>query len=221
MDVIEALQSRHCTRAFKPDPIEKSLLLKVLESANQSPSYANSQPWEIFVAAGETMQKLRKTFVEKFRAGDPTHTDIPMIKVWPEPYKTFIGTTGADHLKHLGIAREDKPKRAENLEKNLNCFGAPAVIYLCLHKELSSWSFYDLGLYSQSLMLAAQHYGLNTMPAAMMAVYPELIREALTIPDNLNIVLGIAIGYAKLDDLNNQFYSSRKPLADFVRITGI
>ena len=70
-------------------------------------------------------------------------------------------------------------------------------------------------------MLAAQHYGLNTMPAAMLVVYPELIRKELTVPDNTNVILGIAIGYAAQDDHRNHFHSSRKTLDEFVRVKGL
>jgi nitroreductase len=221
MNVIEALQSRHSTRAFLPKPVYRELLLKVLEDANKAPSYANSQPWEVFIAAGDSLDTLRKGFLGEYRAGTKIHPDIPMVKVWPDPYKTLLESTGAAQLEHLGIARDDKEKRTENIENNLSCFGAPAVIYLCLNKELTNWSFYDLGLFSQSLMLAAQHHGLNTMQAAMMVVYPELIRKELAIPDSLNIVLGIAVGYAKPEDLRNRFHSSRKTLDEFVSIKGI
>jgi nitroreductase len=221
MDVIETLQARRCARAFMQKPVDKELLLKVLDAANKSPSYANSQPWEIFVAAGDTLETLRIDFLKEFRSGTKIHPDIPMVKDWPEPYKTFIGSTGAANLAHLGIARDDKEKRTKNIENNLNCFGAPAVVYLCLRKELTEWSFYDMGLFSQSLMLAAQHYGLNTMPAAMLAVYPELIRKELDIPDNLNIVIGIAVGYAAQDDLRNHFHSSRKSRDEYIRIKGL
>lgn len=221
MDVIEALQSRHSVRAFMQKPIDKELLLKVLDTANKSPSYANSQPWEVYVAAGAALDILKKGFLAEYRTGTKVHPDIPMVKTWPEPYKTHIESTGAAQFEHLGIARDDKAKRTENIEHNLNCFGAPAVIFLCLHKELTNWSFYDLGLYAQSMMLAAQHYGLNTMQAAMMVGYPELIRKELSIPDCFNIVLGIAIGYELPEDLRNHFASSRKSTDEFVRIAGI
>lgn len=221
MNVIEAIESRRSTRAFLQKPIERELLLKVIADANKSPSYANSQPWELFVAAGESLNTLRQGFLEEFRAGVKIHPDIPMVKTWPEPYKTFIESTGASQLEHLGIARDDKAKRAENIENNLSCFGAPAVVYLCLHKELTTWSFYDLGLFSQALMLSAQHHGLNTMQAAMMVVYPELIRKELAISEHLNIVLGIAIGYADPDDLRNKFRSTRKSINEFASIKGI
>lgn len=221
MDVIDALQTRHSTRAFIQKPVDKELLVKVLDTANRSPSYANSQPWEIFVAAGKPLETLREGFLAEYRAGTKVHPDIPMVKTWPEPYEAFIESTGAANLAHLGIARDDKAKRTENVENNLYCFGAPAVVFLCLHKELTNWSFYDLGLYSQSLMLTAQHYGLNTMQAAMMVAYPELIRKELSVPDCLNIVLGIAIGYEIPEDLRNHFTSSRKPTDEFVKIIGI
>lgn len=125
------------------------------------------------------------------------------------------------HMELLGVAREDQEGRKKMTERNLNFFGAPAVMFLCMDIRLSQWSHYDLGAFSQSLMLAAQHYGLNTIPAIMMAVYPDVIREELAIPDNYLIAIAIALGYAEKDDLQNQFYTTRKPLDEFVRIKGI
>ncbi|MEW6423761.1 MAG: nitroreductase family protein [Bacillota bacterium] len=56
MNVIEALNSRHSVRAFKPDPVTKETLLKIIQAANQAPSWGNSQPWEVFIAG-----KLKKS----------------------------------------------------------------------------------------------------------------------------------------------------------------
>ena len=50
--VTEALTTRRTIRAFKPDRIDRDLLVKILEPALHAPSWANTQPWEIVVAAG-------------------------------------------------------------------------------------------------------------------------------------------------------------------------
>lgn len=221
MDVIQALSVRHSTRAYQKKQVDKETILKVLEAANQSPSWANSQPWEVFVAAGESLESIRQRCLENFRLEIPPSPDISMPKSWTDACKKRSQEMGAAHLQLMGITRDDKAGRTKMSERNLNFFGAPSVIFLCMDKELSQWSLYDLGAFSQSLMLAAQHYGLNTIPAIMMAVYPDVIREELMIPDNLNIVIGIALGYALTDDLQNQFFTTRKPLNEFVRIKGI
>lgn len=221
MDVIQALQSRHSTRAYLPKQVDREMIYKVLEAANLSPSWANSQPWEAFVAAGESLANIRRRCLENYRQDIPPMPDIPFPQFWTEDCQKRTKEMGASHLQLLGIARDDKEARTKMSERNLNFFGAPAVIFLSVDKALSQWSLYDLGVFSQSLMLAAQQYGLNTIPAIMMAVYPDVIREELEIPENLNIVIAIALGYGIPDDLQNQFFTTRKPLDEFVRIKGI
>jgi len=52
LSVQNALKDRRTTRAFKPDRINRGVIAKILEPALHAPSWANTQPWEIFVAAG-------------------------------------------------------------------------------------------------------------------------------------------------------------------------
>ena len=53
----------------------------------------------------------------------------------------------------------------------------------------------DIGSLTQSIMLAAQQYGVSSAIAFMFASYPDLVRAELDIPDNLAILIGIALGY--------------------------
>ncbi len=96
-------------------------------------------------------------------------------------------------------------------------FNAPAVIYICMDKVLSEWSLYDIGAYSQSVMLAAVELGLATIPAITLMHYPDVLRRELKIPDNLKLTIGIAIGYADSDNKINNFISGRSPLIETVR----
>lgn len=56
MNVIDAINQRFACRAFKPDPVDKATILKILEAATHSPSWANTQPWEVYVAAGPILE---------------------------------------------------------------------------------------------------------------------------------------------------------------------
>jgi nitroreductase len=60
LSIQSALNHRRTTRAFKPDTIGRDRILKVLEPALAAPSWANTQPWEIFVAAGEPLERIRQ-----------------------------------------------------------------------------------------------------------------------------------------------------------------
>jgi len=46
MEVLEAIKTRHSSRAFKPNPINRDVMEKILQGASNSPSYTNTQPWE-------------------------------------------------------------------------------------------------------------------------------------------------------------------------------
>ena len=64
MDVIDALNSRFTVRAFEPDPVHKGTILKISDAATRAPSSGNTQPWELFVAGGDALDRLRRAFEE-------------------------------------------------------------------------------------------------------------------------------------------------------------
>jgi nitroreductase len=49
MDVLEAIKERRSIRKYKPDPISDEMLGTVLEAVRWSPSWANTQCWEVIV----------------------------------------------------------------------------------------------------------------------------------------------------------------------------
>jgi len=212
MNVTDALKSRYSCRAFKSDPVRKETLLKIMEAALHAPSWANTQPWEIFVASGPAIERLRKAYLANLQNEVPRHPDIPVPEKWPEALQHRIETLGMQRLKQLNIEREDKAARQRLTANNYNLFNAPAVVFLCMDRKLTPWSMFDLGSLSQSIMLAAEEHGLGSIVAVMLAAYPDIIRKELDVPDNLSIVIGIALGYCDRQDPMNQFRSERRPV---------
>ena len=213
MNVIDALRARYSCRAFKPDPVERETLRGLLEVALRSPSWANSQPWEIHVAGSGPGGAIREGFLENSRKGVPPRPDVPRPKEW---------TPEIDRRReelYTGVSRlgEDVGKRFGELNRLF--FNAPAVIYLCMDRHLTAWSVFDLGALSQSIMLAAVERGLATMPAVNLVLYPDVIRRELGIPEGLSVVFGIAIGYADPAEPINRFRTERKP-ADGISFKG-
>jgi len=80
---------------------------------------------------------------------------------------------------------------------------------------------FDLGSLSQSIMLAAQEYGIDSAPAVNLVAYPKIIRKEIEIPDELSIIIGIALGYKDNESLQNTFRSNRRSLDEVVRLNGI
>ncbi len=220
MNVTDALYSRYSTRAFKPDPVDRETITRILEAATRAPSWANTQPWEIFVAGREALDRLRQAYLENFQKGIFGKPDFPAPQTWPTDLQKRMDEFVAERYDVLGIKRDDKAAKLALFEANYRFFGAPVVIYLCMDSTLTQWSFFDIGMLAQSIMIAAQEYGLGTIPAYMLAIYPDLIRRELEIPEDLSIIIGIALGYSDTQHPQNKFRSSRRSVQEVARFKG-
>jgi nitroreductase len=220
MNVIEAIESRRSIRAFTSEPVSKEVLLKILAAANWSPSWADTQPWEVFVAAGESLDRVRKSFLARYDGGKPPAYDIPRPEDWPSGPKQRMMDFVEDRCAFLGVIPGDQAAREASMRRNFEFFDAPAVVFLCLHKDLSPWSYFDMGLFAQSIMLAAMEYSVGSVVAVNFAAYPDIIREELDVPQDHIIMIGIALGYADPESLENQCRSIRRPVEEAVVIGG-
>jgi nitroreductase len=205
MQVIEAINARRSTRAFLPDPVEKDKLIAVLEAAARAPSWANSQPWESFVATGETLSRIKKGYLEKYATKTPPTPETPLPAAWTQAAKDRRRLLDERMARICG----DAVKQFGALNQNM--FNAPAVAFICVDKILSHWSLYDVGAYAQNLALAAVENGLGAMSAITLALYPDILRRELRIPDKLKVTIGVAIGYIDKANKINDFVSERVP----------
>ena len=220
MKIIEAIESRRSIRAFKPDPVSREVLLKIMAAANWAPSWADTQPWEVFVAAGEPLARIRERFLTQFEAGVPPVFDIPRPQEWPSGPKQRMLDFVEDRCAFLGVIPGDEAARATSMRRNFEFFDAPVVVFLCLHKDLTPWSYFDMGLFAQSLMLAAMEYSVGSVVAVNFAAYPEIIREELGVPGDYTIMIGIALGYADPDSPENRCRSVRRPVDEAITLKG-
>jgi nitroreductase len=212
MDVKEALEKRHSVRAFRPDPVEPEKLRTILQNSLRTPSWANSQPWEVYVATGATLERIKQGFKDAYESKTKVTQDIPRPKEWSEKAKARQMQLNPDMARDCG----DSVKEFGHL--NQVQFNAPAVIYIGMDKVLGEWSLYDIGAFTQSVMLSAVEEGLDTIPAIQLVNYPEVIRAQLDIPEDILITIGIAIGYSDTEHGINKFHSARDPFDSVVKI---
>ncbi|MBI2852740.1 MAG: nitroreductase family protein [Chloroflexi bacterium] len=89
MDIVEAVNARKSIRAFKPDPVPREVLEKIMGSAIRAPSWANTQPWDIVIASGEQLKAIREGFNEK--AGQPASERLlggsPLCRPWERSFQ--------------------------------------------------------------------------------------------------------------------------------------
>ena len=220
MNVVEALNARYTVRAFKPDTVAKETLLKILDAALHAPSWANTQPWEIYVAGGPVLNRLRQAYGENLKNCTPRKPDLPMPQQWPPALQQRMDILREERFAVLQQECKDPGAVEEMTRFNYQFFNAPVVVYLCMDRTLSSWSLFDLGLCAHSIMLAAEHHGVGSATAVTLVAHPDLIRAELMIPDALSIVIGIALGYEDAEHPLNKYRSPRRTIRDAVVFKG-
>ena len=214
MNVIEAIYQRKSVRGYKPDPVSKEVLTRVLEAACRAPSAMNTQPWEFIVVTGDVLNGLRTAMVDKLNRKEPMHPDHEAVS-WPNDsvYRDRQVDLAKRIFERMGIRREDKAKRAAWLERGFRFFDAPAAILLLTDRSLSDVGpLLDLGAAMQTICLAALHFGLGSCIEDQGVLYPEVLREMLKIPENRKIVIAVAVGYPDGDFPANALASGREPL---------
>ena len=77
MNLIEAIYARRSVRGFLDKEVPQSLLNRVFEIAQKTPSNCNVQPWKAYVASGELKDKLKQKMVENVTKGVEANPDYP------------------------------------------------------------------------------------------------------------------------------------------------
>ena len=220
MDILEAIQARKSIRGFKPEPVPKGILEKVIDTACRSPSTANTQPWEITVVTGEVLDNIRKGNIEMLTSGATPEADLS-YGPYEDKYRQRQVDVAIQLYGLMGIAREDKEKRAEWWQRGFRFFDAPVAIILSIDRSLKGITpLIDLGLFAQTICLTALNYGLGTCIEMQGIMFSEIARKFTYIPESKRIITSIAIGYPDWDFPANKLESKRAPIEDFVTWRG-
>ncbi len=218
MDAIECIKTRMSIRKFKPDPVPLEILMKVIDTAKWSPSYKNSQPWEVVIVSGEKKEALSKLLVELLEQNAKSCPDLSEPLSWPPAIETRIATLMKKRSELTGKDLNAPEVRKKSKMVNFQFYGAPHGIFLFQDSSLSPWSLFDMGLFAQSLMLAAHAYGLGTVPQAFLTDYAQHIKKFLEIPQSKRLVLGMSIGYPDLESPVNSLKTDRLNTNQIVRV---
>lgn len=216
MDAIECIKTRKSIRKFMPESVPPDILFKVLDAAVWSPSYKNSQPWELVIVSGKRKEGLTQLLTGLLEKGTIPQPDLSEPESWPSEIAARIKESQLIRSAHFGIDLTDPMLLKKSKKANFNFYGAPHGVFLFQEASLTEWSIFDMGLFAQSLMLAAHAYGLGTVPQAFLTDYSKAVKNFLDIPDSKKLVLGISIGYPDLNDKTNNYRSTRIDSRDIV-----
>lgn len=217
MELLEGIKTRRSIRGFKPDPIPKDVVNKILEAVSNSPSYTNTQPWEVAVVCGKKKDELSKVIFELAKAKAPTSPDLPMPKGWPPEQEARSGEHGARRLATLGIERGDEEGREKLRLMNFEFYGAPCAVFLFIDGSLGEWSLFDMGLFAQSFILAAHSLGVESVLQASVTNYAPEIKKFLGVPESKKLIICISLGYPDEKAKLNAYRSIKQKPEEFTK----
>ena len=196
MEFEKVVRERFSCRSYQQRPVAKQVIVRILEIAQQTPSWCNCQPWQVLVVSGGEIERFRVALHSHAAQGAPIRPDFPFPLRYDGIYRERRKVCGVQLYQALGIGREDKASAAQQSLENFRFFGAPHVALITTADELGVYGAVDCGLYVSNFMLAAQNLGVASIAQAALASYPDFIRDHFNLPPNRKLVCGISFGYA-------------------------
>jgi nitroreductase len=220
--VDDAITSRRSVRAFLPKPVPKELVEHILQVASRAPSGTNTQPWKVRALSGEAKDKLCEAAVHAhFHEADKHEYSYKYYpSELPEPYISRRRKVGWDLYGLLDIKKGDREKTKVQHSRNYLFFDAPVGLIFTIDKLLELGSWLDYGMFLENVMIAARGQGLDTCPQAAWVHFHRIPLEVLGIPDNEELVCGMALGYADESAIENTLITEREPVSGFAEFHG-
>lgn len=211
----DLLHTRYSCRAFLPDALPRATIERVLAAAQRTASWCNAQPWQLHIASGNTLARLRSALQARVPTSAP-QPDLPWPREYRGVYQERRRECGWGLYDALGIAKGDREASARQAAQNFTMFGAPHVAIVSSDEALGAYGAVDCGAYVGSFMLAAHSLGVGSIAQAALASYPGVLREVLGIGEDRSIVCGISFGMADTAHPANHFRTTRADPASSV-----
>lgn len=234
MEFSDVIRQRNSVRAFRSDPVPEELLDQLLQTALQSPSWSNTQPYRVAVATGDTLEALRHELSTRYarvshlqrapwwrkaaaalRGGVLPDGDFRAPLKYPSELQKRRVETGKGLYRTLGIAREDYRARDAQMGRNFVFFDAPVAMFLFVHRKLGVYSVLDAGIFLQSLMLAATDAGLGSCAQGALALWRSPLDRHFDVPSDYKLLCGLSLGFPE-EAAVNRFRPDRRSLAELL-----
>lgn len=169
--LFEAMLTQRAIRYFKPDPVPRELLDKILEAASKAPSGTNRQMWHfVIVQDAELRRKL----------------------------SDFYRLAGRDALPYLQWLEEDNPRilrSATHLVEHMD--DAPVLLLACIEHGGVTNLVTGSSIYPavQNILLAARGLGLASVLTTFHKRYEDEIKALLGMPRHIETAALLPIGY--------------------------
>ncbi len=154
---MEVIKARRSVRKYEEKDVPEEILNSILETVRWSPSWANTQCWEVVVIRDkEIKENLKETIFPK----NPATNAIAQAPV-------LLAVCGK--LKSSGFYNN------------------------IVTTKFGDWFMFDLGLFTQTLCLAAMDFGLGTVVVGLFD--HDKAKGIIKVPEGYELVALVPLGY--------------------------
>ncbi len=169
--LFETIYAQRAIRRFKPDPVPRDAIERIVEAATHAPSGGNRQPWA-FVVVTDPAKKQR-------------------IAEWY--HEGWVAMYASDPSRPRNAVYRSAEYLAEHMA------GTPVLIFPCIAAGGGRRPSFQTGssIYpaAQNLMLAAAALGIGTVITTFHMRREGEVKALLGIPDDYATACMIAMGY--------------------------
>ena len=215
-DLRSLLDARFSCRGYLPDPVPRDTVDAILALAQRTPSWCNSQPWQVAITGAAATQRLREALQQPDALADTT-PDIPPPQAYEGRFRERRRECGFQLYDAVGIAHGDRAASAAQAQENFRFFGAPHFALVTTEAVLGTYGVLDCGAWVNNFMLAARGLGVASIAQGALAARAPFLRRWFGLPPERLVLCGISFGYEDPAHPANGFRTTRAPLAEVAR----
>jgi nitroreductase len=215
--LLQLATERYSCRGFRPEPLPRDTIDRIFTIAQRSPSWCNSQAWQVTVGTAAATDRARAALLEHVRNGAAAKSDLDWPRQYLGVYQQRRRECGLQLYAATGVARGDVQAAERQRLENFRFFGAPHVAIVTTEEPLGTYGAIDCGAYVAMFMLAARACGVAAIALAALAAYSEFWRQHWGLDPQRKVVCGLAFGFEDPTHPANSFRTPRAALSDAVR----
>lgn len=176
--LFDLMRTRRSIRRYRPDPISRETIKRLLEAAVWAPSAHNRQPWRFAViTASDVKKRLATAMGDRLRA-DRTHDSDPSDAVERDVQRSYNRITNAPVLIVVCLSLIDMDQYPDSRR-------AAAERIMAIQ---------SVSMASQDLLLMAHALGLGACWMCAPLFCQDTVREALSLPKDWEAQALITLG---------------------------
>jgi nitroreductase len=206
MDLYEAMRGAPTSRLFKPDPVDREMLVRALEHARFAPSGGNRQGWRVVVVEDpERRRALRDLYLAPWRAymeqtggaailADPESHDERRVRMVRRANEYAEGLDRVPVHLVVGVRLDDVLATDAALPRQSIVGGASIYPFV------------------QNLLLALRAEGLGAALTTLLVPAEAEVKRLLDIPEEVALAAHVGVGH-RADPWPERL--ARRPVEEF------